>query len=264
MKILKTRIIYSFHGGILFENKSAWAKTLFLIQCKHFYDVIVANSKYSAQFLLSAENSLEKKLVIIPNGIKVYERVNSTTKSTIKGYPAVLYVGRIDYIKGVDLLVKAVALVKRRCPRICLHIVGSGPKLREIRELISSLKLEENIVTHGFIAGDMKDRLYLACDIVVVPSRNETFGITVLEAMRAGKPLIVSNRGALPELVKHNINGLVVELKPQSFAAAILKLVRNKTLMTSISQANQKTAMLYDWKRISKKYLHLYMTLANK
>jgi glycosyltransferase involved in cell wall biosynthesis len=89
MKIKKTRIVYSFHGGILFENTRKYLKSLFLFQCKYFYDIIIANSKYSAQFLLQAENILEKKLVIIPNGVKAYEGADSTTKN-IKGQPAVL------------------------------------------------------------------------------------------------------------------------------------------------------------------------------
>lgn len=106
-----------------------------------------------------------------------------------------------------------------------------------------------------------KKKLYAGADIVVIPSRSEPFGIVALEAMAAGKPLIVSDRGALPELVKHIYNGLVVELTPQTFAKAILDLVKNKNMMVRISENNRKTAKLYDWKRISRKYVSLYEIL---
>ena len=262
MKMLGIKIVYSFHGGILFEKHSAILRAFFLISCKYFYDLIIANSRYSERILLQTEKSLKRKVIILPNGINVSDWSKST-KIAITGQPFVLYVGRIDYIKGVDILVKAVALVKETLPKICLHIVGTGTKLEKIKELISSLRIEENVILHDFVNEKEKNRLYLACDMVVVPSRNEPFGIIVLEAMRAGKPLIVSNRGALPELVKHNYNGLVAELNPAALAAAILKLASDKALMTLMSETNQKTAELYDWKKISRKYITAYMTLAD-
>ena len=263
MKIAKTRIVYSFHGGILFEKKGTWNKALFIIQCKYFYDVIIANSKYSAQFLLRAEKHLRRKLIIIPNGVKVEEHVKSVS-ATVRGSPTVLYVGRLEHIKGVDILVKAIALVKESLPKICLHIVGEGSKLGEIKRLISNLGIEKNVILHGFITEKEKNNLYLRCDTVIVPSRNEPFGIIVLEAMLAGKPLIVSNRGALPELVKHNCNGLIVKLKQGAFAKAILTLTNDKNLTTRMSEANKLAAKLYDWKRIADDYICMYRTFIDK
>jgi glycosyltransferase involved in cell wall biosynthesis len=152
-------------------------------------------------------------------------------------------------------------LVKKTLPKICLHIVGDGTKLREIKKLMDTLGVEENVVLHGFLTEREINHLYLACDMVVVPSRNEPFGITVLEAMRAGRPLIVSNRGALPELVKHNYNGIVVELKPEAFAQAILTLIKDKNLVFRISEANKLAVKFYDWGKISEEYIHMYETL---
>jgi glycosyltransferase involved in cell wall biosynthesis len=260
MKIAGTKIVYSFHGGILAEEKRTVNRALFIIQCKYLFDVIIANSKYSAQFLLRAERRLKGKLVIIPNGVKVEGHFESVI-APVKGSPIVLYVGRLEHIKGVDILVKAIALVKNDLPKICLHIVGEGSKRGEIEALISDFEIKENVVLHGFVTGKEKNSYYLACDMVIVPSRNETFGITVLESMLAGKPLIVSDRGALPELVKHNYNGLVVTPTPEAFANAILDLAKDKNLMASMSEANRKTAKLYDWKRISGKYIGLYKSL---
>lgn len=264
LKVLRVKIVYSFHGGVLLENKNMLIRALFIIQSKHFFDVIVANSRYSFQLLLQAVgNDLKRKIIVIPNGIKIHEQVSSFN-SKLPGNPAVLYVGRIDYVKGVDVLIRAIALAKEKLPRICLHIVGDGPKLEEIKKLILSLNLKENVVLHGFVDGADKNKLFLTCDIVAVPSRSETFSITVLEAMRAGKPLIVSNRGALPELVKHEVNGLIVELKPQSFADAILRYANDKALVTLISKANRKIVSLYDWEKITEKYMALYMSLIDR
>ncbi|NHJ31525.1 MAG: glycosyltransferase family 4 protein [Asgard group archaeon] len=261
MKIQRIKIVYSFHGGILFENTTRkWLRSLFLIQCKLFYDVIIANSKYSAQFLCKTEKTLGQKVVVIPNGIKVEEQVISTN-TLLKGSPAVLYVGRIDYIKGVDILVNSIALVKKSLPLICLHIVGEGTNLGKIKELISHLGLEENVVLHGFIAEKEKNSLYSTSDIVVMPSRNEPFGIIVLEAMRAGKPLIVSNRGALPELVINGHNGLVVNLKQDALAQAIFNLTVDKNSRKTMSENNKITVKSYDWKKITEEYIQLYRTL---
>jgi len=259
MKLLKVKIVYSFHGGILLEQGGKWNKSLFIIQCKHLYDVIIANSKYSAKLLLSLKRNLDKKIVIIPNGVEFEEF--QICHPPLKGNPSLLYVGRLEHIKGVDILLKAIALVSRNLPEVYLHIVGGGSKLKEIKELIYNLGIEWNVTLHGVVEEEKKKKLYAGADIVVIPSRSEPFGIVALEAMAAGKPLIVSDRGALPELVKHNYNGLVVELTPQTFAKAILDLVKNKNMMVRISENNRKTAKLYDWKRISRNYVSLYEIL---
>ncbi len=260
MKVFNMKIVYSFHGGILFEKKRRIQRALFINQCKFFYDKIIANSKYSAQFLLQAKGCLVNKLNIIPNGIKIQQHFEKSIKNT-KGNPVVLYVGRLEYIKGIDILIEAINLAKENLPEICLHIVGNGSKHREIKKLISDLGLEKNVFLHGFISEKEKNNIYSVCDMVVVPSRDEPFGIIILEAMLAGKPLIVSDRGALPELVKNGQNGLVVKLTKDTIAQAIFNLTVDKNLRKTISENNKITVNTYGWKKITKDYIQLYRTL---
>lgn len=260
MKTLGIKIVYSFHGGILFERKSSFSRGIFLCQCEHLYDAIITNSRSSAGHLLRVSKNLEKKIAVIPNGIDISEF--SKKKSTIlEGEPSLLYVGRLDHIKGVDILVRALQSVKADLPEICLHIVGKGSQENQIRKLLISQKLENNVKLHGHMNHEEITKLYMAADIVVVPSRDETFGITVLEAMAAGKPLIVSNRGALPELVEKGRNGLVVDLFPDTMANAIVSLSNDKDLMARMTKTNKLKAKSYTWSRISRRYIGLYNEL---
>lgn len=143
-----------------------------------------------------------------------------------------------------------------------MHIVGEGSLISEINKMISCLGIEENVVLYGFIDGFIDrgklDSLYLSADVVVVPSRSETFGITVLQAMAAGKPLVVSNRGALPELVKHLYNGLVSQLNPKALADSIINMYKDKNLRINISRNNKRTIKSYTWDKIFQRYIHIY------
>lgn len=263
MKISRVKVAYSFHGGILLENKSGIPRALFLLSCRHFYDVIVTNSRYSANLLLDFARApwLQEKIKVIPNGINSAHALvarSGPISPHLKGEPSILFVGRLEYVKGVDVLIKAVRYAKACFPEICLHIVGVGSQIKEVRQLISCLDMEANVVLHGFIDNAKLDSFFSGAEIVAVPSRCETFGITVLEAMAFGKPLIVSNRGALPEIVKHLHNGLVVQLDPRAFADSIVLLHNNEQLRNEISENNERTISSYAWTKIAEEYVELY------
>lgn len=258
LKAVNTKIIYSFHGGILVEKKSLFAKGLFLFQCRYFFNTIIVNSDFSARLLLENDKKLLKKIVVIPNGVNLSYAIDCNNIDRMEGNPVILFVGRIEYVKGVDILVKAISLAKTYFPEICLHIVGQGKNFSEIVGLRSALSLQKHIKLHGLVSEAKKQQFYRSCDIIVVPSRLEPFGIVVLEAMLAHKPLIVSNLGALPELVKHGNNGYVVQLNPEEFSQAIVTLANNKALMSQMSENNRLTVENYNWQKIAQEYFNLY------
>ncbi len=132
--------------------------------------------------------------------------------------PTVLYVGRMVVQKGPDLLVQAIPPVLQHYPNAKFVFVGDGHLRGEVCGLAHRLGVAHAIRVLGQQGGQGLLDLFKAADVVAVPSRNEPFGIVVLEAWAAGKPVVSSKRGGPAEFVWHEVNGLHVDATPDSLA----------------------------------------------
>jgi glycosyltransferase involved in cell wall biosynthesis len=119
-----------------------------------------------------------------------------------------LFVGSLRRVKQVDVLLQAFQTASRMLPNAHLVIVGSGVKEKELQELADLLHIKTQVTFAGFRA--RPDDYFNACDIFVLPSREETFGWVLLEAMSRAKPVIASDSGAMPEVVGINDAGMLV------------------------------------------------------
>jgi len=161
----------------------------------------------------------ENKIVIIPNGIDLTSFSNMPPKGSFKekygipeGKKIILYIGRIHWIKGVDILVKAYAqLVRQQIFRdAILVVVGSDDGyLSKVRSLVQELGISDLVVFTGPLYGRDKLCAYVDAEFVVLPSRYETFPNVLLEAYACAKPVIASNVEAMPDLVLHGETGLL-------------------------------------------------------
>ncbi|NLD95165.1 MAG: glycosyltransferase family 4 protein [Fibrobacter sp.] len=133
--------------------------------------------------------------------------------------PTALFVGRLSTQKGPDLLVSAIPYILKFHPNAKFIISGEGDMKRQIEQTARNLGVAHACRFYGvFSRGELVD-IYKACDVVVVPSRNEPFGIVVLEAWAAGKPVVATHNGT--EFVWHNVNGFKVHANPESIAWGI-------------------------------------------
>jgi glycosyltransferase involved in cell wall biosynthesis len=139
----------------------------------------------------------------------------------------VLFVGRLVEQKGPDLLVEAIPSILKFYPETRFVLAGDGEMRQAVEHRARQLGVWHATRFVGFKKGwDLVD-LYRACDVVCVPSRNEPFGIVVLEAWSAGKPVVVSNHGGPNEYVWHEVNGLKVYPNPDSIAWGLGTLFTN-------------------------------------
>jgi glycosyltransferase involved in cell wall biosynthesis len=160
----------------------------------------------------------DEKISIVPNGIDLSEYRDLPSKGAFKekfgincGEKIVLYLGRIHWIKGIDLLVKAFANVVREMNGVRLVVVGPDDGyLAELEALIKSLKIENNVLISGPLYGKDKLEVYVDADLYVLPSRHETFPIGLLEAYACEKPVISSMVEGLNNLVIDNVTGFLV------------------------------------------------------
>ena len=180
----------------------------------------------------------DEKIEVIPNGIDLSEYGDLPPKGCFKrkfgideDEKIVLYLGRIHRIKGIDILVRAFADVIEKLDDVRLRLVVVGPDdgyLGELEALTKALKIEDNVLILGPLYGKDKLEAYVDADVYVLPSRYETFPMSLLEAYACGKPVIASMTGGLKDLVMDRVTGLLIKPSDvRQFADSICCLLDN-------------------------------------
>lgn len=146
--------------------------------------------------------------------------------------PIILYVGRIDQDKNLEVLIRAIPSVLKKV-NVHFVIAGSGNDLSKIKKLTRDLKVDQKISFLGWIDHYSEDlpRLYQSAEVFVMPSPFETQSIVVMEAMAAGLPIVGARSGALPELISDQSNGFLFSPNDsQDLAAKITRICQDRTL----------------------------------
>lgn len=196
------------------------------------------------------QSNPDANILVIHNGIDLPLKVTMTHKKN-----QIAYIGRISVEqKGIDLLLNAFAKLPKS-NKWELVIAGSGIKSEEtkLKKLIADLKLENRVLLIGRVAKKNKSQLLKSASIFVVPSREETFSLSALEAMTYGLPIVSFDIPGLKWIPKDS------GLKSRPFNASALKnalhtLITEKKLRNEIAQHNTKFSKQFSWKKISKQY----------
>lgn len=217
----RIKIIYNAHGWSFNMNILGWKKHIYASIERILAtvtDKIINVSKYE---LNSAVNSglPRNKMAMIYNGISAEKTTVNEKAEMCTDKINLLFVGRFDPQKGVDFLLKVFDEHADELKHIHLWVVGDS--VVSDGEGIEKKKLD-NITFLGWIPHDKLPAYYEACDAVIMPSRWEAFGLVAIEAMKYGKPIIASKRGALPELVKDDVNGWTFEMDNEYSLLGIL------------------------------------------
>lgn len=174
----------------------------------------------------------------------------------------VLALGRVVPKKGFDLLVEAFAKVAAEHPGVGLVIGGEGKARQDLVPLARRLGMEDRMAVPGRLGRGQVAWAMANAQAFVLPSRVEPFGIVVLEALRAGCPVVVSSRGGAPEIVRCEREGLVVDpLDTGALAAAIRRVLGDPALAAGLASAGRRRVEDFSWGRITDKYDELYQTL---
>jgi glycosyltransferase involved in cell wall biosynthesis len=215
-RFLKVAIISTLHG---FTGASWRVKLYELLDfiILRFFDKIVAVSKAKTKWL---HNCLypNSKISVIYNGLSENHAEKSVDSETMRRKygisshaPVICTIGRLSPEKGYNYLVEAIAEVKSEVSDIKLFILGEGPLESDLKQRVYQLGVKDNVIFLGF---KNDTRSYLASsDMFVLSSLTEGLPLALLEAMGEEKPVIVTNVGGLPEIIKDGCNGLIVEKK---------------------------------------------------
>lgn len=207
------------------------------------------------------------KIVVIPNGVDVDKFKSYGCSVKLDGDPSILFLGLVSKLKGIDVLINAINLLRMDLPNLKLHVVGHRQEMCESSTyLIKKFGLEKNVIFHGPASPSLVPAYYKSADIFVHPSRYEGFGITVLEAMASGVPIIASDIDSFKEILTSGQNALFFEREDsEDLAKKLLFLSQDSALKRKLSQNALAKVQNYDWKIISEKYVSLYKDVcANK
>jgi glycosyltransferase involved in cell wall biosynthesis len=209
--------------------------------------------------------------VVIPNGLPTCPS-DDISGSFRRRYPQlcgrriILFLSRLDEKKGLDLLLRAFAVVRSRVPGASLVIAGEGPPgfVSRIKAEARLLGIADDIVWTGFLMGEDKRAALADAIMYVLPSYSENFGISVAEAMAAGLPVVVSDRIGIHTDIAEVSAGLVVRCEVEALALAMLELLKRADLRASLgSRGKHLVATKYSLDAVTGQILSIYDRIAS-
>ena len=277
-KLFNIPIICTSHGGDIQvdsdigygerRNKIIAKLTKLALKCSSLHTVL---NKPMIKDAIEA-GSHPSKIIVVYNGINLDKMLSSGGTDILQRYRItkddfiVLYLGRFHPKKCPGDLVKAFPKVIEKVPNAKLIFAGKGEEEMKLKELVSNLGLKDKVIFAGFVSEDEKWDLLKRCDIFVLPSVVEGHPITVIEAMACSKPVIATNLGPFPEIIKNGKTGLLVPVHSlDELADAITELALDKDKRKEMGKmARKDIEERFDINKIADDYLRIYEELINK
>ncbi len=237
---------------------------------------LVAATPLESQQMIELYGAPPENIAVIPCGVDVslFRPISLDAARAQLGLPdghqMILFVGRIEPLKGIDTLIRAMALVVRDFPHwqedICVCIIGGGDsrntnnaEMERLRRLRCELGIGNLVVFLGSRAQDSLPVHYSAAAMVVMPSHYESFGMVALEAMACGVPVIASDVGGLSFNVQDSVTGyLIPERDPEALAAKISLLLHDAALRQRLGEQATRWAQRYKWQTVADEIVELY------
>jgi D-inositol-3-phosphate glycosyltransferase len=237
--------------------------------------------KSQLEFLYEAPSS---KISVIPPGVDTrhFYPIPKDEAKEVVGVPedshTILFVGRIEPLKGIDKLIQAISIIQNngelRCCPHNLVIIGGEPnakpedmnaEMARLQDMVEDLGIENFVIFLGKQDQQLLPYYYSASEIVVMPSHYESFGMVALEAMACGTPVVASQVGGLAFLVRDGETGFVVPGNDvQMLAKRLVELIKDKDLRNKLGNKSAEYAQLYAWEIISEKMIEVYNQVLEK
>jgi glycosyltransferase involved in cell wall biosynthesis len=202
-------------------------------------DLIVAVSHEMKRALTAIHSIAHDQVVVIHNGTGDSGRDSWCTEGN-----TVFTVTRLVPEKGLTYLIDAMIKVKDRIPDVKLLILGDGPCRKELEEQAARNGLRDTISFMGF--QQYPETLYDKCDVFVLPSMEEGFGLALIEAMSYGKPVVATHVGGIPEVVQDGISGILVPARdPTALANALLNVLSDNGLRRKLALEGKRRSQMF-------------------
>jgi D-inositol-3-phosphate glycosyltransferase len=218
-----------------------------------------------------------RRVAVIPPGVDTghFYPIPEDEAREFAGVPAdkrmILFVGRVEPLKGIDGLLQAIAILRAHDDdlgrQLCLAVIGGEPdggleetdEMSRLQELRRDLHIEDMVTFLGRKAQDTLPYYYSAAEVVVVPSHYESFGLVALEAMACGTPVVASETGGLAFLVRDAETGFhVPTADPEAMAERLRQLLRDDLLRERLGRQAAEYAKRYAWPLMAEQIIDLY------
>jgi len=280
-KLFKKPCIVTAHGVDILKD----AETNYGIRLNPFLDFAVKFTLKSASYIIACSEYVknevkkcgisEEKVIVINNGIdeidrRVYQaemmRQKVRKELNLPDDSIVLFTARRLVPKnGLHYLLHAIKKVSYKIPNIMLMVAGDGPQFRELTKMVEKMNLSKNVQFLGEINNCLLERMYIACDLVIIPSVVEAFGIAALEAMAYLKPIVAFDSGGLTEIISENKVGLIARNRDvKDLAEKILKLITSPMLKKEFTINCKRRIKKYNWDKIAEKTQNVYIWSINQ
>ncbi len=212
-----------------------------------------------------------RPIEIIPTGVELdkwYREENPVFPRLALNIPSqapiLTYVGRLAEEKDVSLLLYIFKRVLNRIPGVYLLLVGAGPEEENLKRLAKELEIEHRCKFLGFVDRDKVRECLAATDIFVFPSKTETQGLVLAEALAMGVPVVAADSLGAREAIRQGVDGFILPSLPEVFSEKICELLRNNELMGKMREEALRGAERFSAKSSAKKLLALYKRLLEK
>ena len=249
---------YGRDGNVFSDGFARWVRDAEAAGC-HNATVVIAVSHFLADELRRIYQTPNEKIHVVPNGVSYHAFDGFIDPAEVKGRygispmaPTVFSPGRMTVQKGMDMLVEAVPMVLASYPDTKFIIAGEGPERDNVVRRAYEVGAAGAIVFLGAMPRWQYIDLMRACDILAVPSRNEPFGIVVLEGWAAGKPVVATLAGGPREFIWHGVNGFLVTADAGGIAHGIGSLLADHEHCRALGR-NGRLAVedRFNWDRVA-------------
>lgn len=267
-RVTRTPLVVSSHGETFADDHDAlgtswWMRTWFGAALARAAAVTGCSTIVTEDL---AERFGYEGAVVVPNGVElgggaadpVAAGAAADPVAADATEPVLLAVGRVEHVKGFDLLLEAFA-ASDLAARARLTIVGDGSELAELRRRARKLGVEDRVSFPGMLGPDAVAEALAAATVVVVPSRKEAASIVVLEAWRAGRPVVGTVLGGPRTLLTHGVDGVLVDPRDaKALADAISSLLDDPDRAAAMGAAGRREVERYTWEAVVDRYDAVY------
>jgi phosphatidyl-myo-inositol dimannoside synthase len=238
LRYLQPRLRY----GVVIHGTDVWGKLTFLRRrALQRADFIISVSEDTKRRAIEVNQAPPDRIFLLPNALQWDTTDVTPVNSSVHTGIRLLSVCRLDSnerLKGVDTVISCLPKVLAQVPDVQYLIVGGGDDLQRHKELAHEAGVAKRVQFLDFVDDAALQACYESCDVFVMPSAQEGFGIVYLEAMRYGKPVVAANYGGAPEVVQDGITGSLVKYgDEEQLARVLIELCQDAPKRQKLGQA---------------------------